>query len=309
MTALQTVGLLAGGGLLLYYGGDVMVKGASRLAQLLGISRAVVGLTVVAFGTSLPELVVSLTAALQGKGSIAIGNVIGSNIANVGLIIGLSAILFPIVVAGRQYLKDLNMVLGVSLLFAIMLLDGTIARWEGLALLGGIIVYAAYRVMVAREEVVMANATRSSAAWNVVFIVLGILGLSVGARMFVDGASELARALGVSELVIGLTVVAYGTSLPELATSLVAAYRRESEISVGNILGSNLFNLMGVIGPVSAVAPLVVDRTVLRFELPVMIGFSVALYPLMKMNGKIPRSFAVVLLAGYVFFLIFLYIR
>lgn len=298
---LAVTGLLIGGALLLYLGGEFLVKGGSRLARQIGISRMVVGLTVVAFGTSLPELVVSLVAAVGKKEAIAVGNVVGSNIANIGLIVGLSAMVFSVAITGRRFLRDVNIMIGISVLLGIMLLDGFIARWEGFLLFGGIIAYTYYRIMAGREAHV-SDKRLGTLFGNVVLAALGIVGLVIGATLFVEGASRLARALGVAELVIGLTVVAWGTSLPELATSVVAAFRRESDISIGNIIGSNLFNIMGVIGPVSVITPLVVDREVLTFELPVMIGFSLGLYPVVVMKKRIPRLYAAMLFLGYLAF-------
>lgn len=306
MSWAQTAWLLVGGAVLLYFGGESLVKGASRSARMFGMTPMAVGLTIVAFGTSLPELVVSLVAALEERQAIAIGNIIGSNIANVGLIIGLSAFLFTVIVVGKTFVKDLHLMVGVSLFLYIVLLDRVVARWEGLVLVSGIAIYAFYRVLVGREE--GDSDTSPGSLWgNVLRIVLGIAGLALGAKMFVDGAAQMARAIGVTELAIGLTVVALGTSLPELSTSLVAAYRKESEISVGNIVGSNLFNIMGVVGPVALVTPVTVDQEVLRFELPVMILFSLALYPVTRMKKKIPKVFALVLLSGYALFVIALF--
>ncbi|MEE9166065.1 MAG: calcium/sodium antiporter [Candidatus Neomarinimicrobiota bacterium] len=305
---LQVIILLLGGALLLYVGGEFLVRGGSRMARLLGISPMVAGLTVVAFGTSLPELVVSLVAALEGREAIAVGNVIGSNIANVGLIVGLSAIVFHVAVSGKRFLRDMNIMLGVTVLFGVMLLDGYVARWEGLALFVGIIAYTYYRIVAGKGDSASSGKPGTVPA-NLALLVFGTLGLAFGAKMFVDGASQLARTLGVAELVIGLTVVAYGTSLPELATSLVAAFRRESDISIGNIIGSNLFNMMGVIGLVSLVSPLTVDREVFTFELPIMIAFSLALYPVLVMKKRISKLYALALFLGYVTFLITLFTR
>lgn len=308
MTWLQMAALLVGGAVFLYYGGDFMVKGASRTARMFGMTPMAVGLTIVAFGTSLPELVVSLVAVIEEREAIAIGNVIGSNIANVGLIIGLSASLLTVIVVGKRFVKDLHLMVVVSLFFGIVILDGVVARWEGTVLFSGLLIYAFSRVLFGREEV-DPGASSGSVIGNLSLVVLGIVGLALGARMFVNGAVQLARFIGVTELAIGLTVVALGTSLPELATSMVAAYRKESEISVGNIVGSNLFNLMGVIGPVAVIKPIMVEREVLVFELPIMIVFSLALYPVSRMKEKIPTLFALVLFGGYAAFLAALFQR
>lgn len=303
------VALLLFGGFLLYSGGDFVVKGASRLAGQLGISPLAVGLTIVAFGTSLPELVVSLVAALQGRQAIAMGNIIGSNIANVGLILGLSASLFRIRIMGRRFRRDFIIMTMVSLLFATMLIhNGVITRWKGLILFSGLILYVFYSLRTGKGEAA-SDDKPGSIFRNIIIVTLGIIGLNIGAILFVRGAAELAKLLGVTEMVIGLTLVAYGTSLPELATSLVAAYRGESEISVGNIIGSNLFNIMGVIGSVSLIRPLAVDTNILTFELPVMIVFAVSLFPVTRITRYIPRIYGMVLLTGYVAFLVALFIR
>jgi len=298
---------LVAGTILLFYGGDFVVKGASHIARILGISRMVVGLTVVAFGTSLPELVVSLVAATSGKEAIAVGNIIGSNIANVGLIIGLSYSLFVISIKGKQFLKDLNIMMVASVLFILLIFDGKVERWEGVVLFSGIVTYTIYRLYTGKKNADV-HQVRGSVSLNAGFLVFGILGLYFGSNLFVEGAVSLARSLGIAEIVIGMTIVAYGTSLPELSTSLVAAFRKEGDISLGNIIGSNLFNLMAVIGPVAIISPLTADRALLSFELPVMIVFSVALYPLMRVSGAVPRKYASILLLGYISFIISLFV-
>ena len=307
MTDSMIAAHLAAGTILLYYGGEFVVKGASHIARLLGISRMVVGLTVVAFGTSLPELVVSLVAATSGKESIAVGNVIGSNIANVGLIIGLSCSLFYVSIVGKRFLKDLNIMMLASVLFIVIMLDGRVERWEGIVLFSGIIIYTFYRLYSGKKETDV-HEEFGSVGLNAGFLVFGILGLYFGSNIFVEGAVSLARSFGIAEIVIGMTIVAYGTSLPELATSLVAAFRKEGDISLGNIIGSNLFNLMAVIGPVAIISPLTAERSLLSFELPVMIAFSVALYPLVRVSGTVSRRYASVLLLAYLTFIISLFV-
>ncbi|MEE2876987.1 MAG: calcium/sodium antiporter [Candidatus Neomarinimicrobiota bacterium] len=307
MTSPMITAHLVVGTILLYYGGEFVVKGASHIARLLGISRMVVGLTVVAFGTSLPELVVSLVAATSGKEEIAIGNIIGSNIANVGLIIGLSCSLFYISINGKRFLKDLNIMMAASALFILIVLDGMVERWEGVILFSGIILYTIYRLYSGQKET-DAHDEFGTVGINAGLLVFGILGLYFGSNIFVEGAISLARSFGIAELVIGMTIVAYGTSLPELATSLVAASRKEGDISLGNIIGSNLFNIMCVVGPVAIISPLAADRSLLSFELPVMIAFSIALYPLVRVSGTVSRKYAGVLLLGYLSFIISLFV-
>jgi cation:H+ antiporter len=303
-------GYLVAGGLLLFLGGDSVVRGGSKLARLWGISPLVVGLTIIAFGTSLPELLVSLLAALRGKEAIAVGNVIGSNIANIGLILGLSGSLFLIVITTKRVRKDLNYLLAVSVLFSIMLLDGVIQRWEGIALFGGIIIYSSYCIITGREKK-SDDGNIGSIPGNLFIISIGIISLTGGAHLFVEGAMGLAAEMGMDkkiDMAIGLTVAAYGTSLPELATSLVAAYKKESEISLGNIIGSNMFNILAVIGLVSAISPLKVDPSVTHFEIPVMLLYVLLLYPLLRKTA-IPRIYAFLMLSGYVAFIVFVFIR
>ena len=309
MSSLVIGGYLVAGGLLLFLGGDSVVRGGSKLARLWGISPLVVGLTIIAFGTSLPELLVSLLAALRGKEAIAVGNVIGSNIANIGLILGLSGSLFLIVITTKRVRKDLNYLLAVSVLFSIMLLDGVIQRWEGIALFGGIIIYSSYCIITGREKK-SDDGNIGSIPGNLFIISIGIISLTGGAHLFVEGATGLAERIAGKniEMAIGLTVAAYGTSLPELATSLVAAYKKESEISLGNIIGSNMFNILAVIGLVSAISPLEVDSSVTHFEIPVMLLYVLLLYPLLRKTA-IPRIYAFLMLSGYVAFIVFVFIR
>ena len=313
MSSLAIGGYLVAGAVLLFLGGDSVVRGGSKLARLWGISPLVVGLTIIAFGTSLPELLVSLMAALRGKEAIAIGNVIGSNIANVGLILGLSATLFVIVISAKRIKKDLNYLLAVSVLFSIMLFDGEIQRWEGIALFGGIIIYSSYCIITGREKK-SDDGNNGSILGNLFIISIGIGALTGGAHLFVEGATGLAERIAERiagkniEMAIGLTVAAYGTSLPELATSLVAAYKKESEISLGNIIGSNMFNILAVIGLVSAISPMKVDSSVIHFEIPVMLLYVLMLYPLLR-KTSIPRIYAFLMLSGYIAFIVFVFIR
>lgn len=309
MSLLEIGGYLVGGGILLFFGGESVVRGGSRLARLWQISPLVIGLTIVAFGTSLPELLVSLLAALRGKEGIAVGNVIGSNIANIGLILGLSASVFIIAISAKRIKKDLNFLLAVSILFSIMILDGIIQRWEGIALFGGIIFYTSFCILSGRGEKQIVG--DHGTMWgNLIIVSFGIGALTGGAHLFVEGATGLAeRVAGKNiELTIGLTVAAYGTSLPELATSLVAAYKKESEISLGNIIGSNVFNILAVIGLVSAISPMRVNPGLIKLELPIMILYVLLIYPLIR-KVTIPRLYAFLMFGGYVAFIVFIVIR
>jgi cation:H+ antiporter len=264
---LLTLFLFLAGIALLVFGAEFLVRGASALALRLGISPLVVGLTVVAYGTSSPELAVSVSSAWQGRPDLAVGNVIGSNIANILLILGLSAAITPLVVAQKLVRIDVPIMIGVSLLFAWFARDGSLARWEGVALFAGAVAYTVFAVRSSRLETPAVQAeydeelTESSAGakrpfWRLVALIAGGLALlTLGSHWLVEGATAFARFLGVSELVIGLTIVAIGTSLPEVATSVVAAVRGERDIAVGNVVGSNIFNLLLVLGASALVAP------------------------------------------------------
>lgn len=254
----------AAGGVLLFLGGEGLIRGSSGLALRLKISPLVVGLVVAGFGTSSPELVVSLQAALRGQGDIAAGNVIGSNLANVGLVLGLAALLKPVRAAARAVRADAPLQAAASLLLVAVLLDGAVSRGEGALLLSGIVAYTLAALAFARREEPeaareFAQGLRASygSLWRLGLQTAGGLGLLLlGARLFLSGAVDLARRVGVSEALIGLTLVAVGTSLPEAAASLLATLRGAPDIALGNVLGSNLFNALGILGAAAAASPL-----------------------------------------------------
>jgi cation:H+ antiporter len=287
---------------MLFSGADWIVKGGSQLAKYFGLSTIVIGLTVVAFGTSLPELVVSLAAALEGSPTIAIGNVVGSNIANVGLVLGLSSLVFPITIKFTQVKIDLGIYMVVCLLFTYFCMDGEIIRMEGLILFACIIAYTWFAITHPAKnrdpEIGQIN-PNVPLSKLLLLILFGILLLSIGANIFITGAIDIARYFGVSEIVIGMTIVALGTSLPELATSVIAAFRKESAISIGNIIGSNLFNLLSVIGLVSVISPLESPVEILHFEIPYMVVYGLVLIPIGHMPQPIHRGTALLLLLGY----------
>ena len=291
---------------MLFYGADWIVKGGSQLAKYFGLSTIVIGLTVVAFGTSLPELVVSLAAALEGSPTIAIGNVVGSNIANVGLVLGLSSLVFPITIKFTQVKIDLGIYMVVCLLFTYFCMDGEIIRMEGLILFACIIAYTWFAITHPAKnrdpEIGQIN-PNVPLSKLLLLILFGILLLSIGANIFITGAIDIARYFGVSEIVIGMTIVALGTSLPELATSVIAAFRKESAISIGNIIGSNLFNLLSVIGLVSMISPLESPVEIIHFEIPYMVVYGLVLVPISLMPQPIHRGTALLLLLGYGMFI------
>ena len=317
MSAL-TVAALVTGFVLLITGGELLVRGASRLAGTLGISPLVVGLTVVAFATSTPELAVSADAALSGYPGLAVGNVVGSNIANILLILGLTALIAPLVAKSRIVRVDIPIMVGFSIVLLLVALDGVISSLNGLLLLAGVAAYVVATVVVSRrrgaDPAVAAQAGPDSAGAgdeypsgddaphsvlkSSALVGLGVLMLVVGARLLVTAASDLAAAWGMSDLVIGLTVVAIGTSLPELATSLVAAYRGERDLAVGNIVGSNVFNIGAVLGITSLITPIEVAPGAIRFDLPIMLAVALALLPI-AFTGMAIKRWEGLLFAGF----------
>ncbi len=306
---LASILMLIIGGIFLYLGAEWMVKGGANLAGRLGISPLVIGLTVVAFGTSFPELMVSMVAAIENRESIAIGNVIGSNIANVGLVLGLSSLVFPITVVYRSIIREIWIYLAVALLFTVFCLNGMIQRWEGALLFFGLLVYTWMHIKQPPDDVEQPHQIYIPVPRSLFLLIVGIAVLTWGADLFVKGAVELATICGISEIVIGMTIVALGTSLPELATSLVAAFRKQSGISIGNIVGSNLFNILSVIGIVSIVRPMVVEREILRMEIPMMLIFGIILIPVARMRQPIPRLTSMILFLGYIGMMVWIFLN
>lgn len=307
----------------LVFGAEALVRGASRLALSIGISPLVIGLTVVAFGTSAPELAVSVNAALAGNADIAIGNVIGSNIANILLVMGISAAIVPLLVHPQILRQELPVMIGASLLFLVMALDGRISQVEGGVLFVLIILYTSFLIRQSRRgllghlpegvdlpEVASKDWDRH---WGVqaLLILIGLVGLVVGSQWLVKAAVYIAVTFGVSDLVIGLTIVAVGTSLPEIATSIVAALRGERDIAVGNLIGSNLFNILSVIGLTGLVVSggLLVAPMAIRVDLWVMLAAAVLVVPVILPRLEVPRwagLFFLALYGAYVAYLILL---
>lgn len=293
--------LLLGGFVTLLLGAEILVRGASRLAAAMGISPLVIGLTVVAFGTSAPELAINLQSAFNGQANIALGNVVGSNIMNVLIILGLSALIIPLVVNQQLVRQDVPIMLGVTLLVWFMASDGKIGLLDGIILSLGLIGYTAYNVWQSRKETSSEvkeeydkefadkkeEHTPSHVLLNLGMLVGGLVLLVFGSDWLVDGAVRLAKLFNVSDLVIGLTIVAIGTSLPELATSIVAAARKERDIAVGNVVGSNIFNLMAVLGLTGLIAPggIPIPAAALAFDIPVMVAVAVITLPVFFTGG------------------------
>lgn len=285
----------------LFFGGEALVRGSVGIARRLAIPPLLIGLTVVGFGTSTPELLVSVDAAWRGVPDIALGNIIGSNIANILLIVGLTALVWPITVTGATLRRDTLVMVAAALALVPVFALGYMGRLSGVVLVGGLVGYLiwAYRTpgdATAEDENLPAP---SLALVSTLWVIGGLVVLMVGARFLVDGAVSIARGFGISEAFIGLTIVAVGTSLPELATSLIAAFRRQSEIAIGNIVGSNIFNVLGILGVTAMIAPIPVAGRFLRFDLPVMIAVSLLLTALLLTRPKIGRWMGVALLAAY----------
>lgn len=293
------------GGLFLIGGAEMLVRGASRLALSAGISPLVIGLTVVAFGTSSPELAVSVGASLSGQADVALGNAIGSNIFNVLLILGLSATITPLIVAHQLVRIDVPIMIATAILALILALDGRIGQLDGLLLLASGVAYTLFLIRQSRratpDRQMPVEANPGNWLANAIFIVGGLALLVAGARWLIDAAVTAATLLGLSELVIGLTIVAAGTSLPEVATSVLASLRGERDIAVGNVVGSNIFNVLLVLGAGSAVtsAGMPVPIGTLTFDLPVMIGVSVAALPIFFTGYRIARWEGIVFLGYY----------
>lgn len=309
--------LVFAGLLVLVLGAELLVRGASSLAMRLGVSPLVIGLTIVAFGTSSPEVAVSLSAVAKGQSDIALGNVVGSNIFNVLFILGFSALIRPLVVHQRLIRAEVPLMIGTSLLLWFLLLDGSIDRTDGMILLLGITLYTVLAIRSARREPPEVHeeysksvvTVRRADLFKAVLYIAGGLALAVfGARWLVTGAVSIASGFGVSELLIGLTIVAAGTSLPEVATSLVAALRGQRDIAVGNVIGSNLFNLLGIVGISGVVAPngIFASPALLAFDLPVMIAAAVVCLPIAFTGSEIRRWEGAVLLAGYCSYILYL---
>jgi cation:H+ antiporter len=295
--------------ILLTMGADLTVRGAARLAAAAGIAPLIVGLTVVAFGTSAPELAVTVTAAIRGEPDMALGNVVGSNIANVLLILGIAALVAPLIVRRRVIRFDMPVLIGVTILVVLMAFDGVISRIEGGILVAGAFGYTGILIRQARRRRDQAppphwvpRPRRRQLVLDFVFVLSGIGLMVLGSRWLVDAARTIAEALGISHLAIGLTIVAIGTSLPELATSVLASVRGHRDIAVGNIVGSNLYNLLLVLGGGAAASPggITAPATAIAFDLPVMLGVTLACIPIFVTGRIVDRWEATVFIAYFV---------
>jgi cation:H+ antiporter len=300
---------LIGGFILLLFGAEYLVRGAVALARKLNISPMIIGMTIVAYGTTAPELVVSLQASINGQPGIAVGNVIGSNIANILLILGTSALITPFTCRPAALYRDAAVMMGSALLFVALALSGTIERWQGILMFAALVVFSLYAYVAERRrgdgaaELAEEFQEGPKSVWlSVLAIIGGIASVVIGAKLLVTGAVTLARILGVGEEVIGLTVVAIGTSLPELATAVVAAARKHSDVALGNIIGANIYNLLAIMGLVASVTPVTVPPQILKFDLWFMLAVTTALLFIALVRHRLDRSAAAMFLiafAGY----------
>jgi len=291
---LFVIGLVA-----LFFGGEYLVRGASSVARHFRLSPMIIGLTVVGFGTSAPELLVSLQAALEGQPAIAIGNVLGSNIANVLLILGVSAVIAPLLIPVRKIWRDLGFMLLATATIWVMLLDGHVTRLDGAILFAGLIAFLSVAFLTGKAEPDL-DAAPLPPQWKAWAMTLGgLVVLVIGARLLVDSSVTIARQFGISEAVIGLTIVAVGTSLPELATSIIAAIRKQTEIAVGNVVGSNIFNVFGILGLTALIHPIDADARFATLDMPWVAATAVGLTVLAAWLGGLPRIAGALLLAAY----------
>ena len=320
MELLVALGLVVVGLALLTGGGEALVRGATAIAEMFGLTPAVIGLTIVAMGTSLPEMVVSVLAGLRGQPDIAMGNVVGSNIFNVAIALGVTALVHPLPVHGNAVKLEWPFMFLASCLALLLARDGSVDRMEGLFFVVSLVLFMGYMVRLARQETTAEERTElaDSVAEHRLpsrgrrlllaggAIAVGVALLMGGGHLLVDGAVRLARLAGLTERVIGLTVVAVGTSAPELATSVIAALRRHTGIAVGNIIGSNIFNILGILGVSALVQPLVVSPALVRTDLWWMLGTSFLIYPLMRTGRRIGRREGAVLVSVYVVYTVLL---
>lgn len=323
MELATNIGWVILGLVFLYYGAEWLVQGAARIAMMFGLSSLVVGLTIVAFGTSAPELVVSVQANWHDHGDFALGNVIGSNICNIGLVLGIAAIIVPIVVHEEFIKRELPLLVGVSIAMVAALWDQNVSRFEGALFVVGIIAYSAFCIHAARknptdpnsdgdetddDEMAENRSQQKQLVFDIGLILVGLIILAVGANRLVAGGEYLATALGVSDAVIALTLVALGTSLPELATTVVACLKGESDMAAGNAIGSCLFNILCVLGITAIIKP-VVSTSLSAIDLAVMVAFAIATHLLMRNDRELGRLDGILLLIGYVVYIVSLGFR
>lgn len=306
---------LLSGLFILLLGGKFLVDGASSIAFKLGMSSGLIGLTVVSFGTSAPELLVSLTAAINGNSAISIGNVIGSNIANIGLVLGLSGIFYPILIKQAQLKLEYPIMLAVTFLFYFLSLDQVISFLDGIILIIGLIIFNFFMLCNLGKSIEVENklvqdefeGVKKYNLWvSLTFIFGGVLGLYFGSELLVDNAVLISREFGISERIIGITIIAIGTSVPELITSIFAALSKRTDLALGNILGSNILNILSIIGITALVKPIEVSKDFISSDYLWMMALSIVLFPLMKTKMRVSKAEGSILLFIYLTYLYFL---
>lgn len=313
--ALNSTILLIVGLAVLILGADLLVRGASRVALRFKISPLVVGVTVVAFGTSTPELLISIQAALAGSPDITMGNVVGSNICNLALVLGITALISPIPVASDSIKIDWPMTMGSSLLLYFLVREGMVNDYDGIFFIVLLIIYVVFIIRRSRKKNIAAAdlgldvvapkpASRKNLIKDIILIVIGGTGLYFGSDWFVNSSRDIAIYMGVSERIVGVTVVAVGTSLPELVTSVVAAFKKETDLAIGNLLGSNIFNILSILGITSLIAEIEVSDIMINSDMIWMLAITLVLLPMMVLNKKIDRYEGLILVGTYVFYTI-----
>lgn len=313
---IQDIGLLVLGLAILIVGGELLVRGAVGFAKSFSISPLVIGMTVVSFGTSAPELLVSVQSAVNGNPGIAIGNVVGSNIANIALVLGLTVIIFPIIPGRPTKRIDWPMMMLATILFFVFSFDGIIEFWEGLVLFLILLIFTTLLIRksikeTAEDPIVDSEEEEKKVSFwlSWVYLLAGLGGLYFGSEWLVGGAVGIARSMEMEEHIIGLTIVAFGTSAPELVASTVAAYRKQTDISLGNLVGSNIFNIMAVIGITGMVAPVKVEEEVLHYDFWWMGGVAIGLGAMLYIGAKIGRGKGIVLFGTYILYIILLVLK
>ena len=309
--------ILLGGFILLIAGAEIFVRGSVGIAHKLSLSPLVIGLTVVAFGTSAPELIVSLQAGLKGSAGISIGNVVGSNIANVLLVLALTAVLCPVKCQRREFVRDWAFMSIISLIFALLCLTGVFVRTYGIFMVALLVAFIIYNYFDGKKKNITDNeeveelAVLAQKKWSFIILatVIGLAGVLLGADLLVKSAVMIATDFGISEEVIGLTIIAFGTSLPEFATSVVAGLKKQNDVVLGNIIGSNIWNILLIIGATSMIVPINVAPQIAHFDVWVMLGASLILLPLMIRKNQLGRISGIVLTLSYFVYVYMLYAK
>lgn len=299
----------------LIFGGDFLVKGASGIALNMGLTPMVVGLTIVSFGTSAPELIVSIKAALQQDENslMSVGNVVGSNIANLSLVLGVTALISPILIKKISLIQDWPVLMLSSVLAGYFMSDLVISKWEGVTLFSLLIVFTAFLLLKSKKQNEKEDSTddgqKSPVVKQLFLVAIGVVGLALGSEWMVDSASKIAASWGVSPFLIGVTILAFGTSVPELVTSGIAAYRGETDLAVGNLLGSNIFNILSVLGITAMIAPVPLTQSIFENDVVWMIGIAMLLFVLMLIRKNLNRLKGVLLILCYLAYIYFLFDR